>query len=85
VPRLAVDRDGALALRIEVIEQQRHGHRAKAFGRHADDQAVLVEVVAGNGHGRVSENEMPVIMGSADQAGQRQQSSDNGIRCALLE
>jgi len=28
---------------------------------------------------------MPVIMGSADQAGQRQQSSDNGIRRALLE
>ena len=49
--RLAIDRDGALALGVEVVEQQRHGHGAKALGRHADDQAVLVEVVTGNGHG----------------------------------
>ena len=52
--RLTVDRDGALALRVQVIEQQRHGHRPEALGRHANDQAMLVEVVAGNGRGRVS-------------------------------
>lgn len=29
---LAVDRDGAFALGIEMVEQQRHGHRAKTLG-----------------------------------------------------
>ncbi len=53
--RLAIDRDGALALGVQVVEQQRHGHRAKTLGRHTDDQAVLVEVVARDGHGRISE------------------------------
>ena len=51
-PRLPIDRDGALALRVQVVEQQRHGHGAEALGRNTNDQAVLVEVVAGNGHGR---------------------------------
>ncbi len=50
--RLAVDRDGALALRVQMIEQQWHGHGTEAFRRNADDQAVVVECVAGNAHGQ---------------------------------
>jgi hypothetical protein len=38
-------------LGVQVIEQQRHGHRAKALGRDADNQAVLIEIGAGNRHG----------------------------------
>ena len=53
-PRLAINRNGALTLRVQVVEQQGHSHRAKTLGGNADNQAVLVEVVAGNGHGRSS-------------------------------
>ncbi|MNO96557.1 hypothetical protein D3C76_882320 [compost metagenome] len=50
-PRLAIHRDGAFALGVEMVEQQRHGHFTEALGGDADDQAVLVEVFAGDGHG----------------------------------
>ena len=50
--RLSIDRDGAFALRVEVVEQQRHRHGAKTLGRDADHQAVMVEVVACNCHGK---------------------------------
>jgi len=49
---LPVDRDGAFALGVEVVEQQRHGHRTEALRGDADDQAVVVEFVAGNRHGQ---------------------------------
>lgn len=53
-PRLAIHRNGALALGVQVVEQQRHGHFAEALGGNAYDQAMLVEVFAGDGHGRAS-------------------------------
>ncbi len=62
--RLTVDRDGALTLRVEVIEQQRHGHGTETFRGYADDQAVVVECVAGNAHGQSgSVLERPIMVG----------------------
>ncbi len=75
--RLAIDRDGAFALSIEVVEQQRHGHRPKAFGRYADGQAVEVKVVAGDCHGFELSGEVRPIM---EGAGCRGQGSRSGLR-----